>query len=497
MTGVTIGVLAVQGNFREHLAVLRRLGAEAVEVRLPEQLDGLDGLVIPGGESTAIGRLIRRYGLEGAIERFDRPIFGTCAGMILLAREAVDGVPGQPLLGLLDIAVRRNGYGRQVHSFEADLALAGDARPLRGVFIRAPRVEEAGPELEVLAELDGDPVLLRQGRLLVASFHPELTDDVRVHERFLQLVRDGALLGSWGVARKGEATGRRTVPFVRTSTASAASCGERVRRRRRRSAGRSRRRPGARVSGHSKWATIRRKKGAADAKRGQLFSKLARAIIVAAREGGPDPDSNLALANAIEKAREASMPKDNIERAIARGAGAGAGGEAYEHVTYEGYGPAGVALLVEALTDNRNRTASDVRHIFTKNDGNLGGSGGVAWQFERKGMIIVDADRVDEDELTLSAADAGAEDVTVDGSSLQVTTAPEDLAVVRVALETAGIPLDSAELTLVPKTTVRVEDESAARKLIRLMDALEDNEDVQGVYANFDIPESVLEAVAS
>ena len=251
------------------------------------------------------------------------------------------------------------------------------------------------------------------------------------------------------------------------------------------------------MSGHSKWATIRRKKGAADAKRGQLFSKLARAIIVAAREGGPDPDSNLALANAIEKAREASMPKDNIERAIARGAGAGVGGEAYEHVTYEGYGPAGVALLVEALTDNRNRTASDVRHIFTKNDGNLGGSGGVAWQFERKGMIIVDADRVDEDELTLSAADAGAEDVTVDGSSLQVTTAPEDLGAVRAALETAGIPLESAELTLVPKTTVRVEDESAARKLVRLMDALEDNEDVQGVYANFDIPESVLEAVAS
>jgi YebC/PmpR family DNA-binding regulatory protein len=251
------------------------------------------------------------------------------------------------------------------------------------------------------------------------------------------------------------------------------------------------------MSGHSKWATIRRKKGAADAKRGQLFSKLARAIIVAAREGGPDPDANLALANAIEKAREASMPKDNIERAIARGAGATAGGDAYEHVTYEGYGPGGVAVLVEALTDNRNRTASDIRHIFTKNDGNLGGSGGVAWQFERKGVIIVDGERVDEEELTLAAADAGAEDVAADGSSLQVTTAPEDLAAVREALEAAGIPLESAELTMVPKSTVRVEDEPAARKLVRLMDALEDNEDVQGVYANFDIPESVLEAVAS
>jgi pyridoxal 5'-phosphate synthase pdxT subunit len=229
MTGVTIGVLAVQGNFREHLAVLRRLGAEAVEVRLPEQLDGLDGLVIPGGESTAIGRLIRRYGLEGAIERFDRPIFGTCAGMILLAREAVDGVPGQPLLGLLDIAVRRNGYGRQVHSFEADLELAGDARPLRGVFIRAPRVEEAGPEVEVLAELDGDPVLLRQGRLLVASFHPELTDDIRVHERFLQLVRDARASRAPGASLAKEASerGAGQYPSVRTSTASAASCGER------------------------------------------------------------------------------------------------------------------------------------------------------------------------------------------------------------------------------------------------------------------------------
>jgi len=251
------------------------------------------------------------------------------------------------------------------------------------------------------------------------------------------------------------------------------------------------------MSGHSKWSTIKRRKGAADAKRGQLFSKLARAIIVAAREGGPDPEGNIALANAIEKAREASMPKDNIERAIARGAGTGADGDAYEHVTYEGYGPGGVALLVEALTDNRNRTASDVRHIFTKNDGNLGAAGAVAWQFERKGVLLVDADRVDEEELTLAAADAGAEDVVHDGTSLQVTTAPEDLSAVRAALEQAGMPLDSAELTMVPKSTVTVEDETSARKLLRLVDALEDNDDVQGVYANFDIPEAVLEAVAS
>jgi pyridoxal 5'-phosphate synthase pdxT subunit len=177
-----IGILAVQGNFREHAAVLRRLGADPIEVRTPEQLEELDGLVIPGGESTAIMRLVRRYGLEDAIRAFARPVLGTCAGMIVLDREH---------LGLLDVEVARNAYGRQVASFEADLELAGDERPLRGVFIRAPRVVETGPEVEVLAELDGEPVLLRQGRLLVASFHPELTDDTRVHERFLELVEEG------------------------------------------------------------------------------------------------------------------------------------------------------------------------------------------------------------------------------------------------------------------------------------------------------------------
>ncbi len=185
-----VGVLALQGNFREHLAMLDRLGVEGVEVRLPEQLDGLAGLIVPGGESTAIGRLARLYGLDEAIEQFPAPIFGTCAGMILLARDAVDGTPDQPLLGLLDVTVRRNGYGRQVFSFEADLALDGTERPLRGVFIRAPRVESAGPTVSVLAELDGVPVLVREGRVLAAAFHPELTDDTRVHELFLQMVRE-------------------------------------------------------------------------------------------------------------------------------------------------------------------------------------------------------------------------------------------------------------------------------------------------------------------
>jgi len=176
-----IGVLALQGNFREHAAMLRRLGAEAIEVRKPEQLQGLDGLVLPGGESTTFMRLMRLYGLDEAVREFTGPVLGTCAGMIVLDRQHLDAV---------DIEVDRNAYGRQVASFEADLAVAGDGKPLRGVFIRAPRVREVGPEVEVLAELDGEPVLLREGRFIVASFHPELTDDTRVHERFLDLVRE-------------------------------------------------------------------------------------------------------------------------------------------------------------------------------------------------------------------------------------------------------------------------------------------------------------------
>src|SRR5215211_6935156 len=249
------------------------------------------------------------------------------------------------------------------------------------------------------------------------------------------------------------------------------------------------------MAGHSKWAQIKHKKKATDARRGKLFSKLTRALIVAAREGGPDPAGNLALQNAIEKAREASMPKENIERAIARGSGAAGDGASFEHVTYEGYGPSGVAVFVEALTDNRNRTAAEVRHVFAKNDGNLGESGSVAWLFERKGVVLVDGEGVDEDELTLAAAEGGAEDVAADGSSFQVTCVPEDLSAVREAVESAGFGVESAELTMVPKTTVAIQDEATARKLLRLMDALDENDDVQEAYANFDVPEGVIEAV--
>jgi YebC/PmpR family DNA-binding regulatory protein len=251
------------------------------------------------------------------------------------------------------------------------------------------------------------------------------------------------------------------------------------------------------VSGHSKWSTIKHKKGAADAKRGKLFSKLSRAIMVAAKEGGADPATNLALQNAVEKARSYSMPKDNIERAIAKGAGEGTDGASFETVVYEGYGPEGVAVIVEALTDNRNRTASEVRHMFSKHGGNLGATGAVAWQFERRGVVLVAADGVDEDELVLVAADAGAEDVERDGETFVVSSSPDELMAVRQALETGGFSLESVGLSMVPKTTVAIGDESTAKQVVRLVEGLEDNDDVQDVYANFDIPETVLEAVAS
>jgi len=250
------------------------------------------------------------------------------------------------------------------------------------------------------------------------------------------------------------------------------------------------------VSGHSKWSSIKHKKGAADAKRGKLFTKLSRAIIVAAKEGGPDPSGNASLQNAIDKAKSYSMPKDNIERAIAKGAGTEADAAVFETVIYEGYGAEGVAVLVEALTDNRNRTASDVRHTFAKNGGNLGTSGSVAWLFERRGVVLVDAESADEDELMLAAAEGGADDLELDGSVFQVSAPPESLAAVRDAIATAGFSIESAELSMIPKTTVEIAEESSAKKLMRLIEALEENDDVQDVWANFDIPEQVLEAVA-
>ena len=245
------------------------------------------------------------------------------------------------------------------------------------------------------------------------------------------------------------------------------------------------------MSGHSKWSTIKHKKGAADKARGKLFSKLARAIIVAAKEGGPDPDGNAALATAVEKARGASMPKDNIERAIARGAGSEANSDAYEAVTYEGYGVGGAAVIVEALTDNRNRTAADVRYIFGKYAGSLGTPGSVAWMFERRGLITLPLAAGDEDTVTLAAAEGGAEDVRAESDHWQITCEPGEIRAVQSALAEAGLPVAAADLVMLPTTQVEVEVDQA-RTLVKLVDALEENDDVQDVWFNFDIPEAVL-----
>jgi YebC/PmpR family DNA-binding regulatory protein len=249
------------------------------------------------------------------------------------------------------------------------------------------------------------------------------------------------------------------------------------------------------MSGHSKWSSIKHKKAAADAKRGQQFTKLARAITVAAREGGGDPAANPALASAVQKARDFSMPKDNIQRAIDRGTGAGADAAAIERVVFEGYGPGGAAILVEALTDNRNRTSAEVRHAFSKHGGNLGEPGSVAWIFEKRGVIVVDGSRYGEDDL-IAAIDAGAEDVQADGDLLKVVTDPARLSDVREALDAAGVEIRSSELAMEPKSTVEV-GEGSAGTLLRLLDSLEEQDDVNEVHANFDIPEEVLERAAA
>jgi YebC/PmpR family DNA-binding regulatory protein len=249
------------------------------------------------------------------------------------------------------------------------------------------------------------------------------------------------------------------------------------------------------MSGHSKWHSIKHKKAVVDARRGQHFTKLARAITVAAREGGGDPDGNPPLALAIQKARDASMPKDNIERAVAKGTGEGVDAEQIETVLYEGYGPGGVAMLIEAVTDNRNRTGADVRHLLTKNAGNLGEPGSVSYLFDKQGVIVVDAARYDEDDL-ISAIDAGALDIVRDDDVFEVLTEPADLVPVRQALQDSGVDVESAELAWRPKSRVPV-DEADAAKLLRLIDALEESDDVAAVHANYDVDAAVLDRIAS
>jgi len=248
------------------------------------------------------------------------------------------------------------------------------------------------------------------------------------------------------------------------------------------------------MAGHSKWAGIKHKKAIVDARRGKLFTKLARAITVAAKEGGGDPDGNPPLALAIQKAKDASMPKDNIERAIAKGTGAGADVDALETMLYEGYGPGGVAVLVEATTDNRNRTGSEIRHAFNKHGGNLGEPGSVGYLFDKKGVVVVDAERYSEDDLMV-AIDAGAEDIGLDDDVYEIVCEPGDLTAVREALEQAGIEMETAEIAQQPKTRVPL-DEDGAGKLLRLVDALEDQDDVDTVHANFDVDAEILERVA-
>ena len=247
------------------------------------------------------------------------------------------------------------------------------------------------------------------------------------------------------------------------------------------------------MSGHSKWATIKHKKGAQDKARGKLFAKHIRQVEVAAREGGGDPESNPTLRTMFQKARSASVPMDTIEKAIKRGTGE-LEGVRYEPITYEGYAPCGVAVMIECLSDNRNRTGSDVRSTFTRNGGSMAEPGAVSWQFERKGVIILPKKRT-EDELMEVALEAGADDLQDQGDTWQITTPPTDLHAVRTALEEAGIEFDSADLTMLPTSTIELGSEGDARKVLKLLDALEDLDDVQNVFANFDIPDSILQSV--
>ena len=248
------------------------------------------------------------------------------------------------------------------------------------------------------------------------------------------------------------------------------------------------------MSGHSKWASIKHQKAIKDQRRGKAFTTLSRHITVAAKAGGGDVDGNPSLALAVQKAKDASMPKDNIQRAIDKGTGAGADAEAYEEVMYEGYGPGGVAILIEALTDNRNRTGADVRHLLGKNGGNLGEPGSVSYLFDKTGVIVVDGERYSEDDLMV-AVDAGAQDIEQDDDVFEVLTGPSELPAVRAAMEAAGVELQSADVVWRPKTRVPLDEETAG-KLMRLIDALEDNDDVGEVHANFDVPADVMERVA-
>ena len=248
------------------------------------------------------------------------------------------------------------------------------------------------------------------------------------------------------------------------------------------------------MSGHSKWASIKHKKAATDAKRGKLFTKLIKELTVAAREGGGDADANPRLRLAVQKAKDANMPKDNISNAIKKGTGE-LPGVVYESMLYEGYGPSGVAILVDVLTDNKNRAAAEIRSIFTKKNGNMAGAGSVAWQFKQKGIILVDKDKAEEDKLMDIILENGAEDMTSDGNSFEISTQLKDFETVKKAVEDSGIAMSEAEITMVPDSTVKINEKDVAQQILNLVNALEDNDDVQNVYSNFDIPDDILNEI--
>ena len=249
------------------------------------------------------------------------------------------------------------------------------------------------------------------------------------------------------------------------------------------------------MSGHSKWSTIKRKKGAADAKRGRIFTRLIKEITVAARMGGGDPDGNPRLRSAVATAKAENMPKDNIDRAIKKGTGE-LEGAVYEEISYEGYGPGGVAVMVECMTDNKNRTVADIRHSFSKSGGNLGESGCVAWMFDKKGSILIDKSAIDEEELMDKALEAGAEDVIEEENVFQVITAPDDFEAVREALQSESLEFIEAVVSLIPQNTVDITEEKTAKQVLRLLESLEDHDDVQSVSANFDIPDEIMEVLS-
>lgn len=249
------------------------------------------------------------------------------------------------------------------------------------------------------------------------------------------------------------------------------------------------------MSGHSKWSTIKRKKGAADAKRGKIFTRLIKEITVAARMGGGDPEGNPRLRSAIATAKSENMPKDNIERAIKKGTGE-LEGAVYEEISYEGYGPGGVAVLVDCMTDNKNRTVADIRHAFSKSGGNLGESGCVSWMFDKKGSILVDKETIDEEELMDKALEAGAEDVVEEDNVYQVVTSPDDFEAVRESLEADGVKFIEASVSMIPQNVVEVTEEKPAKQILKLLESLEDHDDVQSVSANFDIPDELMEELS-